>query len=256
VGGDDREARDLVGVVGAVREGVTTVDNVVTVLRSPRVGPRQLLRALPDLVDAVRAVAEVFARVDALVTWLFAPSDPARDAVARMGATAKTSLLALADALELGVASGLGARVRLELEAHASEVAARLALVGVVVELLPAAAAPHLASLDLADLVEGARGHDPIRADPQVFAGLLEAASRVSCGMPWRRAASARPPEVRKRGDRLELVFPLPPDPAHDAVARSPRPADVVATQAVLEGLARRGGHEWVREDSAVVLRV
>jgi hypothetical protein len=140
------------GSAGAVREGAIALENLAGVLRSPRVGARSLLKALPALQEGPQALAGALDEV-------------ARDAAARLaegpGAAAVARVLSAARAQVDELAAGLaavrgsfGARTRLTLEARARRTRQSIDAALDVAEAIARTAHPQRAPVNLAELFE------------------------------------------------------------------------------------------------------
>jgi hypothetical protein len=145
-------AAEAGGSAGAVREGAIALENLAGVLRSPRVGARSLLKALPALQEGPQALAGALDEV-------------ARDAAARLaegpGAAAVARVLSAARAQVDELAAGLaavrgsfGARTRLTLEARARRTRLSIDAALDVAEAIARTAHPQRAPVDLAELFE------------------------------------------------------------------------------------------------------
>lgn len=167
--------KDLVAAAGAVREGIAAIQNVAQLLRSPRVGPRSLERAVPDLAVAATQLQGALAEFRDVVSERLGDDVEGRQAVAALEAHGAGRVDELIVEIEAGSASRpsgtagrasggptgrasgsgpLGARRRLALEARVRRVAAELeGVLDVADVLVMAADAQPTQGLDLGVLL-------------------------------------------------------------------------------------------------------
>lgn len=141
---------DLSRAVGSVREGAIALENLGQLLRSPRVGPRSLSRALPALQEAPQALASAFTALERAARTA-ADAGPEDEPAAVLSSASRVLDELGAELAELR--GSIGARARLMLEARVRR--ARLACAPAL-ELSAAighALEPRPAPLDLAELL-------------------------------------------------------------------------------------------------------
>ena len=142
---------ELSRAVGSVREGAIAMENLGQLLRSPRVGPRSLSRALPALQEAPQALAAAFSAVEraARVAADVAPEEEA--------STVLSGARAILDELRAELAElrgSVGARARLMLEARVRRVRQACAPALALCDALGHAAEPRPVVVDLGELLE------------------------------------------------------------------------------------------------------
>jgi hypothetical protein len=189
---------ELSRAVGSVREGAIAMENLGQLLRSPRVGPRSLSRALPALQEAPQALVAAFLAVEraARVVADVAPEEEASSVLSGARAILDELRAELAE-----LRGSVGARARLMLEARVRRVRQACAPALALCDALGHAAEPRPVVVDLAELLEqrwpvgdpddraprsGAvpriavhlAAAGPISADPVLLLPLLEAMLR------------------------------------------------------------------------------
>lgn len=217
---------ELAALLDALREAAVGAHNLVELLRSHRVGPRQLARALPACLEG--STPEILSRLgDALVGVLGCPA-PALNGLIDRAAVAHRRLAA-GQSLR---ASQLGARSRLELDAAAVTLARDLSVLSRGAELLVAAASPRVVSVELGDLLRDdagtadGEGGLAIQTDPRVASAMIALARAIagaSCA-----GVTSRDPDGRVR---VTFACGAPFDAAAQAALQP-----VVATAAAMVG--------------------
>lgn len=164
-GGDIDVAR------GAIREGVAAIHNLGQLLRSPRVGPRPLARAIPEVREGCEALRGALDDLrTALGARLGAETDLAQLAGAALDLAARR-VEGLALALEGNEKRPVEARRRLAVEGEVRKVAGDLDTVLWLVDLLAAVASPRPVQVDLAEVLRNrwspvpAASSVPVRVD-------------------------------------------------------------------------------------------
>lgn len=177
------EPPDLTDARGAVREGVTAIENLAQLLRSRTVGPRQLGHALPEMRLGCVHLAEAIAEVKRAMTNYLA-SDPA-------GLAAFLGMLGHASARvdELGAAirakepTPLDARERLALESIVRRIGGELDSMLRLVDLVGVATTMRTADIDLSALLAERRRPSqrltPVHAIIELRAPTFRADARV-----------------------------------------------------------------------------
>ena len=146
-------ASDVLAIArGDVRDGVASIEHLLQVLGSRRVGPRVLARSLPEVLAGCAPLrVSLAALAEALRVELAADAagiEATRGLLAH--ATARVDELALTLAAHAG-ASTLDARERLALEAIVRPIAADLGTVVHLVDLLGAPVTSETTTIDLGD---------------------------------------------------------------------------------------------------------
>ena len=177
------EPPDLTDARGAVREGVTAIENLAQLLRSRTVGPRQLGHALPEMRLGCVHLAEAIAEVKRAMTNYLA-SDPA-------GLAAFLGMLSHASVRvdELGVAirakepTPLDARERLALESVVRRIGGELDAMLRLIDLVGVATTMRTADIDLSALLAERRRPSqrltPVHAIIELRAPTFRADARV-----------------------------------------------------------------------------
>ena len=149
----DRDQREQVAAArGAVRDAVSSLQNLHALLRSTKVGPRAISAVLPEMLEGFSPLGDDAALAMAHVAPRLASSETL-DALAGYvrGAGAE-----IAAAVATATAKALDARARLTLEAAIERVAPNLDAARWLIDLVLAAADERPATLDLAELLEEA----------------------------------------------------------------------------------------------------
>lgn len=137
---------------GAVRDAVSSLQNLYALLRSPKVGPRAISAVLPEILaglaplgdDAATALGVVRERPSATAT------------VDALSAYVRLASAEMAAAVATAAPRELDARARLTLEAAVERIAPRLDASRWLIDLVLAAADEPAVTLDLAELLEEA----------------------------------------------------------------------------------------------------
>jgi len=242
---------DLSSLVGEVREGVTLVQNLVQILRSPRVGPRQLSRALPELVSACDQVVGPLSRLATASADVLSTDRPAVEALAELSSRSIACLRAVSAQLADTVGEGLGARRRLEIDALASSAAEELSELCRLGELASYVAAPRPDRVDLADVAGVGRDRPQAERMAQVDVRLLrlflEVAAKAVTGVALEGAIEKGLINMHRAADGSHVLS------LRAASAWSASGA-LDADHRVLAGVARRSGWEWVLTESVGTL--
>lgn len=234
---------DLSSLVGELREGVTLVQNLVQILRSPRLGPRQLSRELPELAQASDQVAQPLRRLAAASADVLAAEPEAVEALTLLSERATTAQRQVSAELTDLSHDELGARRRLEIDAVASTAVEHLAALCHLGELLSFAASPRIASVDLADVADVGRERPQAermaRADSRMVRLLLDMAVRELAHVSLENVAGTEIVELGRTPDGRVMIT-VRAQSSNPVVSESS-----LATHRVLSAVARRSGHEW-----------
>jgi hypothetical protein len=177
------EPPDLTDARGAVREGVTAIENLAQLLRSRMVGPRQLGHALPEMRLGCVSLAQAIAELKVAMTGYLA-SDPA-------GLAAFLGMLTHASVRvdELGAAirskepTPMDARERLALESIVRGIGGELDSMLRLIDLVGVATTMRTADIDLSALLAERRRPSqrltPVHAIIELRAPTFRADARV-----------------------------------------------------------------------------
>lgn len=245
---------------GEVRDGVAAIEHFLEVLVSRRVGPKVLVRAVPEVRAGCAPLRAAFGAVERALAVELASDPEGMHAVRELLAHAVGRVDELAGALSHSAGrSSMEARERLALEAIVRRIAGELGTVVRMVDLLGAPVTVDTTSIDFTHALEGRRRpvrpgatvvHAPVElhtcelnvADARVVLELLEFAVVLVAragGAPW-IVLDAGPdglPRFTVETERRESIVAV--GPALDAVMRDelPREAEVVRAAARHAGI-------------------
>ncbi len=134
---------------GSLRDGLAALQNFENLLKSPRIGPRPLAQLLVGLRSSCVSIE------NALVTVIDEIAERASDdeVLRSLKEFALARVRKLDASLQHAARVGMGARVRLSLEADVHSISAELGAVRGLIELLDAATHSVASELDLSGLV-------------------------------------------------------------------------------------------------------
>jgi len=242
---------DLSSLVGEVREGVTLVQNLVQVLRSPRVGPRQLSRALPELASACEQAIGPLSRLAASSMDVLSKDTSAVGALSELSARAIACLRAVSTRLA-DTSDRLGARRRLEIDALAASAVKELTALCSLGELVSYLAAPRPGDVDLADVagvgLDSPQLERTVRADVRMLTLFLDVASREVSGTALEGAVDKGMVSLQRGANRRPLLLMRG--------GSAPASGASAVIHEVLTAVARRSGHEWTLTDAGGTLKL
>lgn len=233
---------------GPIRDGVAAVQAFGQLLRSPKVGPRQLGRALPDVLRGAWQLSEDLAEAATGLGPGLPEAVGGAVVVALSAARDRTAVFAAT--LEGHGDKAIEARRRLELEGAVIRLSRELEGALCVIDFALAAASPRKVFLGVADLLRERKPPPAlvqvpgvldtpgmsVDADPLLISSLLDVATALLEPDPVRSGLrlEARPAEpgrvvlILRRVPRESLTPPAAPRPPllHGRVAK---PAPVVA---------------------------
>jgi hypothetical protein len=253
---------------GDVRDGVAAIEHFLAVLASRRVGPRMLLRAVPE-VEA--GCAPLLAALAALGDALAAELGPDAEGLASVQALlthAEGRVAELSAALTAHGGAAMDARVRLGVEAIVRRIAGELSEVLRLVDMVAAPVTLDTTAIDLADALDARRAglrpgtaavvHAPVElrtadlamGDARLVMAFLEQAVAAV-----HRAGVNAPCLVVESGPEGYPVFTVsagPPGPGalrFDALLREELPPAAHAA-GVVQAAARHAGIRWETTES------
>lgn len=254
---------------GAVRDAITSIHNLESLLKSPRVGTKVLAEVLHEFLTGISVLREAFLKAGAS-----AKSEAALEARGALGEFARGKLDELGKAMQAAMVTDFDARGRLGLEQVVMRVSVDLDAAAELLDLSERAEAPLVTELPLDELARvalrgGARGTDRevavrlamephhdclLRTDPHVFkrlvafavsrlhaAGAAEVTIRASCEAEHAQidVGPTLPEDGSLRATSLRLVRRLDPtDAIVDAAARSAGVVMTVCAAAAVPALA------------------
>ena len=142
---------------GDVRDGAASIEHLLQVLGSRRVGPRVLLRALPEVHAGCADLCASLAALEGALAAEMAADPEGLAAVRALLGHAAARVAELAAALAGPERAALDARERLALEAVVRPIAGELATVVRLVDLLGAHITSETTSIGFADALAGRR---------------------------------------------------------------------------------------------------
>jgi hypothetical protein len=254
---------------GAVRDGVSAIENLANVLASRRVGPKVIARALPEVSAGCSALRSDLRHLRAELPSLLAAQPDGIAGADEMLERADHRVADLAGELARKEASSMDARDRLALEAIVRRSAGELSGVVRLLDLFAVVLNPRATGLDIAELImpkhtlTGAGSVTvPVTVD-LTDVGVLVADARLVINLLSFALASVvgggvtAPALVARREDRETAIEIGPPGPEASAADKRfievpvwtplPREADVVRVVARLGGIEVRCDHEAQR---------